>query len=109
MTKIEKFASLVAEQIKANHYQSAKEHSIDFKMWDEQIGSRIGTVIKEGKKYTKVDVLLPQQSGKYMIDNETGEIYGIKAYGVVHKGHKYGTLDTIDQYYWGNYYPSKIN
>lgn len=59
--------------------------------------------IKEGKKYIKVDV---GSSGKYMIDAE-GKIYGIKGYGVIHKGHCYGTLDTIDQYYWGEYTASK--
>jgi hypothetical protein len=63
------------------------------------------TTIKPGKKYTKVDV---GQSGKYMVINATGEIYGIKAYGVIHKGHKYGNLDTIDQYYWGRYSAIKL-
>lgn len=56
--------------------------------------------IKDGKKYTKVDV---GSSGKYMIDKETGIIYGIKGYGQVHKGHIYGTLDTIGDYNWGGY------
>jgi len=56
--------------------------------------------IKEGKKYTKINA---GSSGKYMIDNTTQEVFGIKAYGVVNKGHRYGTLDTINNYYWGNY------
>ncbi len=38
-----------------------------------------------------------------MVENETGNIYGIKAYGVIHKGHFYGTLDTINLYFWGEY------
>lgn len=56
--------------------------------------------IVPGKKYTKVDV---GSSGKYMVVNETGEIYGIKAYGVIHRGHYYGTLDTIAEWTWGDY------
>jgi len=48
-----------------------------------------------GKKYTR--------SGKYMIDNITGVIYGIKGYGVINKRRQYGTIDTIDLYYWGDY------
>ena len=56
--------------------------------------------IKPGKKYTKVDV---GGSGKYMVDLSDGVIYGIKAYGVIHKGHIYGTLDTIDEWFWGDY------
>lgn len=55
--------------------------------------------IKEGKKYTKIDI---GYSGKYMIDKD-GNIFGVKAYGVIHRGHYYGTLDTINDYYWGNY------
>jgi hypothetical protein len=56
--------------------------------------------IKPGKKYTKVDI---GGSGKYMVDLNDGAIYGIKAYGVIHKGHQYGTLDTIDDWFWGGY------
>jgi len=55
--------------------------------------------IKHGKKYTKVDI---GTSGRYMIDQE-GNIYGIKAYGVIHRGHHFGTLDTINNYNWGGY------
>ncbi len=61
--------------------------------------------IKPGRKYTKVDVGM---SGKYMIVNETGEIFGIKAYGVIHRGKKYGTLETIEQWYWGEYSPLAV-
>lgn len=57
------------------------------------------TSIKEGKKYTKINV---GASGKYMVDKD-GLIFGIKAYGVIHKGHYYGTLDTIGLYFWGGY------
>ena len=59
-----------------------------------------GTKIINGQKFTKIDV---GQSGKYMIENSTGNIYGIKGYGVVHRGKFYGTLDTINDYWWGEY------
>lgn len=62
--------------------------------------------IKPGKKYTKVDV---GDSGKYMVVNETGDIFGIKAYGVIHFGHHYGTLDTINEWFWGGYTAYRIN
>jgi hypothetical protein len=60
--------------------------------------------VKPGSKYTKVDV---GGSGKYMVENSTGNIFGIKAYGFVHRGHFYGTLDTIDDYTWGRFYPER--
>jgi hypothetical protein len=53
-----------------------------------------------GKKYTRVDV---GGSGKYMVVDDTSEIFGIKAYGVIHRGHRYGTLDTVDQWDWRDY------
>jgi len=56
--------------------------------------------IKPRKKYTCVDV---GGSGKYMIDNATEEIFGIKGYGTPNKLHRYGTLDTIYNYAWGRY------
>ncbi len=58
-----------------------------------------------GKKFTKVDV---GTSGKFMVENTTGNIYGIKGYGVVHLGHFYGTLDTTAEYDWSDYYPKKL-
>jgi hypothetical protein len=61
--------------------------------------------VKPGKKYTKVNI---GNSGRFMVEVSTGNIFGIKAYGQIHRGHFYGTLDTINEYYWGNYYPQKI-
>lgn len=60
--------------------------------------------VKPGNKYTKIDI---GTSGKYMIDAD-GNIFGIKAYGVIHRGHYYGTLDTISQYDWSGYVARKV-
>ncbi len=59
------------------------------------------TSLKPGRKYTKVDV---GTGGRYMVVNATGEIFGIKAYGVIHRSHRYGTLDTMAELHWGGYY-----
>ena len=48
-----------------------------------------GVTVKAGPKYTRVDV---GSSGRFMVENSTGQIYGIKAYGVIHRGHYFGTL-----------------
>ena len=61
--------------------------------------------VKFGGKYAKVDV---GDSGKYMVVLDTGEIYGIKGYGVIHRGHYYGTLDTINEYDWSGYVAHKL-
>ena len=56
------------------------------------------------KKYVLVDV---GRSGKYMIvlpgNPGAFEIHGIKAYGVIHPKKIYGTLETINEWYWGGY------
>lgn len=57
------------------------------------------------KKYTRIDI---GSGGRYMVVNDTGEIYGIKAYCIIHRGHYYGTLDTINDYFWGDYTAIKL-
>lgn len=56
--------------------------------------------VRPGLKYTRVDI---GGSGRYMVVNATGEIFGIKGYGVIHRGHAYGTLDTLDVWDWSGY------
>jgi hypothetical protein len=68
------------------------------------------TEVRPGPKYTKIDRGPGHSmSGFLMIENATGDIWGIKGYGVVHRGHHYGTLDTAGDWYWGNYHPEKID
>lgn len=71
---------------------------------DAILASR-NTKIIPGKKYWKVDC---GGSGKYMVEVETEIIYGIKGYGVIHKGHAFGTLSTTHLWNWGNYRGVKL-
>lgn len=95
--KLQILADLISKET-LEHLNKIFPENLSFKpdMWARDSKTRI----IPGTKYTKIDV---GDSGKYMIDNKTQEIFGIKAYGVVRKGHRYGTLDTINNYYWGNY------
>ena len=63
-----------------------------------------------GPKYTKINrgTKPYQMSGYLMVENATGEIYGIKGYGQVHKGRHYGSLDTVASYNWGSYHPVEL-
>lgn len=61
--------------------------------------------VKLGNKFARVDI---GSSGRYMVDLATGEIFGVKAYGVVHRGHRFGTLDTIAEWSWGDYRAVRI-
>ena len=72
--------------------------------------------IKPGPVYTKIDRgprwgpgrTEHNMSGFLMIDNQAGDIYGIKGYGVVNKKRAYGTLESAGDWYWGNYGPEKL-
>ena len=94
--KILAFAAL----LEAQTIQRLKEQGLDCKTNLDNAK----THIHEGSKYTKVDTAT---SGRYMVENATGNIFGIKGYGQVHKGHFYGTVDTTANYFWGDYYPRK--
>ncbi len=76
-----------------------EQHKIDGLTYEGHEKSCLAKVIF-GKKYAKVEV---GDSGKYMVDLESGRIFGIKAYGQVNLKKSYGTLDTIHHYYWGFY------
>ena len=86
--KLEAFRALL-EADQHRHYGDAPCHA-----------SAWPCSIKIGRKYANVDV---GRSGKYMVDLSTGNIYGIKAYGVIHRGHQFGTLDTINEWEWSGY------
>lgn len=93
---IEQFAKTVETQ----HIERLKAEGLD----NEHVLNMYKAKVIPGKKYTKVDL---GSSGKFMIDAE-GNIFGIKAYGVIHRGHNYGNLSTINQYDWSDYYPRKV-
>jgi len=97
---IDEFAQLVLAEQKARL-------AAHFSQWQadaEQVH------VIPGRVYTKVDLGTEGGgwTGKFMIENETGEIFGIKAYGKVHKGHRYGNLETVADWYWGEYYPQRL-
>lgn len=91
LEKLKQFAELLESQ------QIERLHKLDLACQCNIDNCKVS--IKEGKKYFRVDV---GGSGKYMVDRE-GNIFGIKGYGVIHRGHRFGTLDTINQFYWGEY------
>lgn len=102
MTKLQQFADLLEK----DQARGLLDQHPDWKL-----GMPLVRTIKR-RKYTLVDIApCPDQwSGKYMVENDTGRIYGVKGYGKVHKGHYFGTLDTIHDLDWSSWYPSmKLN
>ena len=92
-------------QALADLLQKQQRERIAARYSQEQADTEAAQVV-HGKAYAKVNVgPVHNMGGKLMVDYQTGVIYGIKGYGQVHKGNRYGTLDTIGQWYWGEYYP----
>jgi len=61
--------------------------------------------VEQGYKFDKVFVNTgDQRMGRYMVESRTGAIYGIKSWTQVNKRRQYGTLDTVDQYDWSDFY-----
>jgi len=90
--RIEVLCKMIEEQQRARMRAQGLERCLE--------GSHYTGKVKYGRKYANVDF---GGSGRYMVVLETGEIFGVKAYGVIHRGHSYGTLDTITDYDWSDY------
>ena len=62
--------------------------------------------VEQGYKFDKVFVNAGngQRMGRYMVESRTGNIYGIKSWTQVNKRRLYGTLDSVDQYDWSDFY-----
>lgn len=84
MTKIETLAKLV----ETNEINSLVSRQSDC----EANRRNARTRIVPGRKYTKIDV---GTSGRFMVENETEKVFGIKAYGQINRGHYYGTIDGL--------------
>lgn len=61
--------------------------------------------IEKGRKFDKVYIKTPagQTLGRYMVDRNSWEIYGVKSWAQMNPRRWYGTLDTTDQYDWSGY------
>jgi len=103
MTTIARLEEL-AKKITTEQQEELRRKHLDCDANTNNAIARVARVVM-GKKYAKIDV---GSSGKYMVEIETGRIYGIKSYGVIHRGHQYGTLDTINDYFWGSYTARKL-
>jgi hypothetical protein len=92
---------LLCDRITSQTKETLKAKQLDCEV--NLLNAKATYIIKN--KYTYINI---GGSGRYLVDNKTNEIYGIKAYGVINKSQFYGTLDTIDDYFWGDFKAYKI-
>jgi len=61
--------------------------------------------IESGRKFDKVFVQTGNQKlGRYMVDRNSWVIYGVKSWAQINERRTYGTLDTVDQYTWDQFF-----
>ena len=60
--------------------------------------------VEKGRKFDKVFIKTPNQNlGRYMVDRNSWEIYGIKSWAQVNPRRMFGTLDSVDDFDWSGY------
>lgn len=83
----------VVELVKAANRIHAAGHRAQY-----QTEPDVYTLTKEAPKYLYLDRLHAGEkwgSGCHLIERETGEVYGIKDYGKIHRGHPYGNVEDL--------------
>jgi hypothetical protein len=60
---------------------------------------------ESGKRFIRVWANTGSQKGvRYFVEKETGTIFGAKGWKAYNPNHEYGTLDTITEWDWSDYY-----
>lgn len=60
--------------------------------------------VETGRKFDKVFVQTKNQKlGRYMVDRNSWQIFGIKSWAQINPRRTFGTLDSVTQYDWTNY------
>ena len=66
--------------------------------------------VETGYKFDKVYINNGvQRLGRYMVESRTGIIWGIKSWTQVNRRRQYGTLDTVEQFDWSDFYARPIS
>ena len=60
--------------------------------------------VETGRKFDKVYLQGQHQKfGRYMVDRNSWEIFGIKSWAQINPRRSFGTLDVVSQYDWSGY------
>lgn len=70
----------------------------DFEQNIQKLVAATGLIHTPGRVYDKVHAV--NESGRYMVERKTGDIYGIKSWNQHNPRRFYGNLTTVDQWDW---------
>jgi hypothetical protein len=60
--------------------------------------------VETGRKFDKVYVQTKHQKlGRYMVDRNSWQIFGIKSWAQINPRRTFGTIDVVNQYDWSGY------
>lgn len=99
--KLERFRAMLQEQTNTRLANDTTDPAVKAMYAPGGAYYQLATT-KIGRVYVNVDL---DKSGKFMVEIATGKIFGIRGYGKVDKTKRYGTLDTIDKWLWGDFHP----
>lgn len=60
--------------------------------------------VETGRKFDKVyEQTKNQKLGRYMVDRNSWQIFGIKSWAQINPRRTFGTIDTVNQYEWSGH------
>lgn len=102
VTKLAAFLALLEremnEEVKTNHLILHENAIKAGRRGYHHIGHEVG------KRFIKVYTEHGQKSVRYFVDRETGVIFGAASWKKYNPNREYGTLDTINEWDWSDYY-----
>ena len=103
-TDLYQFAQLVRRQQVASLRAADKEAG--FETPQERIDCFCCVKLSPGRSWWTLSVAsLP----KLMIHNKTGEIFGVCPPYTIDRRRPYGTIETVDKWYWGEFRPRPVS
>ena len=78
-----------------------REHKLDCK-------ANLEHAIAEWNKGNKYAKIVNKSSVRYFVELSTGTIFAAKSWAAPNRNRSYGTLDTMDEFNWGDYSPTPL-
>lgn len=105
INQVETLVSTLNAIIQTAHEREVNWHQDNEKPYDWEVGlsreavreqllsvNNEAVIATERSKYIAID----RCGGKFLVEKSTGDIYGIKGYGVIHRGYRYGNVANPD-------------
>lgn len=107
LNKLTNFVALIQSEKNASNRNASIQDLNNYAKQNGRVGYYEGG-FDEGQKYFRVWLNIgtsnTQKSVAYFVNKETETIYGAKSWKTPNFNRQYGTLDTMNDWDWSNYY-----